>query len=568
MFVVGFLAMAVAVWVSIAIAFRSRPVYAKLNSQLDRYQQVIEPLRRLAMYGIPVVLGIFVGRLDGDALDHGAAVPEPHAVRHRPTRSSTSTSRSTCTSCRSTAASSPTRRPSSLIAGLAALATCYLYGGIRISGREVRVTRPRASSSPSPRRSTSRCRRSASGSTSTRPSPTARALITGAGVHRRQRDHPGPGDPGRHRRARRGARSSSPRSSAAGACRSSAPLCWSSSSLVIGGDLPGDRPATPGRARARARSRRRTSSATSTRRARPTASTDVNVQAVRRRRPTPSTGALREDAETTANIRILDPALVSDTFSQLQQVRQYYQFPQHLDVDRYTIDGQDPGHRDRGPRARAEPGQSSNTWYNNTLVYTHGYGVVAAYGNQRSERRPAGVPRVGHPVDGRARRLPAAHLLRRELARVLDRRRLRRASKDVELDYPSGGDSDERQRQRDDDVRRQRRAEARQLLQAARLRDQVPVRADPALGAVTDDSQILYDRDPIDRVQKVAPYLTLDSDTYPAVVDGQVVWIVDGYTTTADYPYSRIEQLSSRSPTPTRRSRRTRSTTSTTSATR
>ena len=61
MFVVGFVAMAVPVFASIAIAFRSRPVYAKLNSQLDRYQQVIEPLRRIAMFGIPIVLGLFGG---------------------------------------------------------------------------------------------------------------------------------------------------------------------------------------------------------------------------------------------------------------------------------------------------------------------------------------------------------------------------------------------------------------------------------------------------------------------------------------------------------------------------
>ena len=53
--------MAVPVWASIQIAYRTRPVYAKLNSQLDRYQEVFEPLRRLAMYGIPVVLGIFAG---------------------------------------------------------------------------------------------------------------------------------------------------------------------------------------------------------------------------------------------------------------------------------------------------------------------------------------------------------------------------------------------------------------------------------------------------------------------------------------------------------------------------
>ena len=61
MFVIGFFGMAIPVFVSIEVAFRSRPVYAKLNAQLDRYQQVIEPLRRLAMFGIPVVLGIFAG---------------------------------------------------------------------------------------------------------------------------------------------------------------------------------------------------------------------------------------------------------------------------------------------------------------------------------------------------------------------------------------------------------------------------------------------------------------------------------------------------------------------------
>ncbi|MCC6856214.1 MAG: UPF0182 family protein, partial [Microbacteriaceae bacterium] len=61
MFFVGFFGMAVPVWASIELAFRARPVYAKLNSQLDRYQQVIEPLRRLAMFGIPVVLGVFAG---------------------------------------------------------------------------------------------------------------------------------------------------------------------------------------------------------------------------------------------------------------------------------------------------------------------------------------------------------------------------------------------------------------------------------------------------------------------------------------------------------------------------
>ncbi len=57
---------------------------------------------------------------------------------------------------------------------------------------------------------------------------------------------------------------------------------------------------------------------------------------------------------------------------------------------------------------------------------------------------------------------------------------------------------------------------------------------------VTSDSQILYDRSPKERVAKVAPYLTLDGRVYPAVVDGRVKWIVDGYTTSDAYPYSQM----------------------------
>ncbi|MGV2549585.1 UPF0182 family protein, partial [Bacillus licheniformis] len=60
---------------------------------------------------------------------------------------------------------------------------------------------------------------------------------------------------------------------------------------------------------------------------------------------------------------------------------------------------------------------------------------------------------------------------------------------------------------------------------------------------VNSESQILYDRDPVERVQKVAPYLTLDGRVYPAVVDGRVVWMVDGYTTSDQYPYAARQSL-------------------------
>ena len=61
LFVVGFLSMAVPVAVTVQLAYRLRPVYAKLTAQLDRYQQVIEPLRRVVMFGVPAVIGLFAG---------------------------------------------------------------------------------------------------------------------------------------------------------------------------------------------------------------------------------------------------------------------------------------------------------------------------------------------------------------------------------------------------------------------------------------------------------------------------------------------------------------------------
>ena len=72
-------------------------------------------------------------------------------------------------------------------------------------------------------------------------------------------------------------------------------------------------------------------------------------------------------------------------------------------------------------------------------------------------------------------------------------------------------------------------------------------------GAIDGNSKIMYIRDPLSRVAKVAPFLTLDGDPYPVVSDGQILWVVDGYTTTDDYPYSQrlsLQQATSNSYTP------------------
>ena len=60
---------------------------------------------------------------------------------------------------------------------------------------------------------------------------------------------------------------------------------------------------------------------------------------------------------------------------------------------------------------------------------------------------------------------------------------------------------------------------------------------------INANSKILYNRDPLDRVQKAAPFLTTDTKAYPAVVDGRIVWIVDAYTTATNYPYAQAVTL-------------------------
>ncbi|MFV0461335.1 MAG: UPF0182 family protein [Actinomycetales bacterium] len=252
-------------------------------------------------------------------------------------------------------------------------------------------------------------------------------------------------------------------------------------------------------------------------------------------------GALVNDAQTTASIRLLDPALVSPAFRQLERNKQYYDFPSALDVDRYPIDGQV---RDTviAVRELNQAGLSGRqNWVNQHIVYTHGYGVVAAYGNQRAENGDPDFFQRGIPSSG-----PLGEFEQRiyfgEQTTMYSIVGGPEDGQKREIDYPAdsgeganvvtttfagdGGPSVGNLFSR--------------LMFALKFRDQNILLS----GDINSESQILYDRTPLERVLKVAPYLTLDGDPYPAVVDGRVVWIVDGFTTTDKYPYSQKQALS------------------------
>ena len=256
-------------------------------------------------------------------------------------------------------------------------------------------------------------------------------------------------------------------------------------------------------------------------------------------------GALREYAETTANIRIIDPALVSASFKQLEQYKQYYDFGDHLDVDRYAIDGKTQDTVIAVRELNQAGLGDAQSWYNNVVVYTHGYGVVAAYGNQRSIDGQPVFLQKGIPSSG-ALGSYEPRVYFGEQSPLYSIVGAPKGAAAKELDYPASDANSAN-------------STAQQMYTftgnggpkldnfASRLAYAIKFQSEQILlsNAITDESQILYNRNPLDRVKAVAPYLTLDSDPYPAVVDGKLLWIVDGYTTSADYPYSRAENMSS-----------------------
>ena len=222
-----------------------------------------------------------------------------------------------------------------------------------------------------------------------------------------------------------------------------------------------------------------------------------------------------------------------------------------LDVDRYEIDGTDRavvlGVRELDQSGLAEGDQN---WSNLHTVYTHGNGVIAAYANQRPEDdsiQQTGIQWAeGQEADEDALTRLAGedgyetrvYFGEQSPTYSIVGTAARRAP--VEFDLPQGDRSDDESR---DDVRRRRRRPDRRHLQPAALRGKF---SEPNLllsSRVHENSKILYDRNPRQMVEKVAPWLTVDSDPYPAVVDGRIQWILDGYTVTDKYPLSQRESL-------------------------
>jgi uncharacterized membrane protein (UPF0182 family) len=245
-------------------------------------------------------------------------------------------------------------------------------------------------------------------------------------------------------------------------------------------------------------------------------------------------------AQQTAQIRLLDPHQLAPTFNVKQELQAYYQFKSTLDIDHYPIQDHD---QDVAIAVRELnlAGISRQTWANKHLVYTHGYGVVAAPTDQMDEK--TGTPNF---VNGG---LPPQNQIPVDQPRIYFGQsspaysivgQPKDSTKNLEFDYPStSGTAQGVRTTYDGGGGVPIGSRFTRFLYAVKLHDpNILFSSD-----INRGSQLLTVRNPRARVAKVAPWLTLDGDVYPAVVGGRVQWVVDGYTSTSSYPDSQQVNL-------------------------
>jgi uncharacterized protein len=242
-----------------------------------------------------------------------------------------------------------------------------------------------------------------------------------------------------------------------------------------------------------------------------------------------NSAALVANAATIRNIRLWDPAQLSQSFQRLQGVKTYYKIDD-VDVDRYLIDGQLTQVLLSARNLQtSEVPQSS--WEARHLTYTHGYGVVAARGNAKddngrpsflSENIPTSPTSPSLTVDE-----PKVYIGEGQSSYVIVN------TKRQEIDYEADTGTKFTVYSGADGI-----GIGNYLRRAAfalRFGDINPLIS----GNLQADSRILIKRDVRDRVQSLAPFLNFDADPYLVTVDGRLLWIIDGYTTTSRYPYAQ-----------------------------
>jgi uncharacterized membrane protein (UPF0182 family) len=244
-----------------------------------------------------------------------------------------------------------------------------------------------------------------------------------------------------------------------------------------------------------------------------------------------------DNQDTLQNIRLWDWRALQDTLRQIQEIRTYYDFPD-IDIDRYRVAG---SVRQMMLAARElnvdRLPESSRNWINEKLIYTHGYGITM---NPVNGFTPEGMPELllsNMPVQSTQ---PDLTVSRPEIYfGELTNTDVYVRTRQKEFNYPQGETNNLNSYEGNGGIGLG--GFFRRLLIATDRGDLAKL---PFSDDVTAESRLLMRRNIRDRVQALAPFLTFDPDPYIVVDErGRLLWMLDGFTTSDTYPYSRHYRL-------------------------
>ena len=241
--------------------------------------------------------------------------------------------------------------------------------------------------------------------------------------------------------------------------------------------------------------------------------------------------ALKADQSTLNNIRLNDARPMLQTYNQKQGIRLYYKF-HDIDIDRYTVNGE---YRQVmiGPREISTPDldEKAKTFVNTYFKYTHGFGASASFANAvTSEGLPSFAIKDVPPVSEFPEfKLSEPRIYYGELTN--DWVVANTSAK--EFDYPLGNTNAENSYQGKTGIPFTPLNKLMLSLRHATPRFYLATQ-------VTPESKMLVYRNIKVRVQKLAPFLTYDSDPYLVIDGGRLKWIMDAYTTSDALPYSNM----------------------------
>lgn len=238
---------------------------------------------------------------------------------------------------------------------------------------------------------------------------------------------------------------------------------------------------------------------------------------------------LKNNVDTIDNVRLWDTRPLLKTLSQLQEIRLYYDF-NDVDVDRYWINGkyQQVMLSARELDADKLPVRAQN-WINQKLTYTHGYGLVMMPVNKISRE---GLPEF-YVYD-----IPHKSNIDLEMKNLSiyfgesTNKYIITNTTAKEFDYPAGESNQYTDYKSDKGIKLD--SFWKKLVFAIKFNDLKILISE----YIKPESKVVFDRNIMTRVRKIAPFLVYDKDPYAVVVNGQLYWFLDAYTISDKYPYS------------------------------